>query len=156
MHRKHNLLTGAAGVLFALAVTFGVSAQASADSGSRDTGFAARYVSVQVAGGTGQHQYRRYSNGRRAAVRHTGRLHRGHYLAPPRRSGRAYAPRYYRGSYYGPPPRTNYRNTRLHRYGRYHRSVDVGAVVAGLIAGGLVYELLNPDHSEIEAWYEER
>lgn len=80
--------------------------------------------------------------------RHARRFHRDGYLH--RRAAHAYpAPGRYIAHY---PQHFQYarhsRYDRYHRYQRFHRHhrrVDLGAVIAGAVAGGLVYELLRAD-----------
>ncbi|NNF52283.1 MAG: hypothetical protein HKN59_07565 [Gammaproteobacteria bacterium] len=129
MNHVHRIVAIAAGIF----LTIGVSAEALADPGKR----VSAYRSAQVAGHSAKagHKY-----GARRVVRHRP----GHYHAPVRYRARAVrAQRAYH---------RNYRYPRHYRYSRYHREVNAGAVVAGLILGGIVYEMLS-DHGDYERAY---
>ena len=125
-----------------LFLTIGVSTEALADPGKRASAYRSSHVAAHAVK-AGQARYRRagHKRGVRRAIRHS----HGHYRAPRRyRSYASHTPRKFH---------RYHRYPRHYRYSRYHREVNAGAVVAGLILGGIVYEILTDDRHYEEVYY---
>lgn len=136
MKNPHKIVAIAIGLF----LTAGISAEAMAES----PGYTSDYRSHQVAGKAGYARNRHVRQHR--GFKRTGHYSHRKYRTPVRRYVRAHhAPRAHRSYHYA----------RHHRYSRYHRDVNVGAVVAGLVVGGLVYEILRNDHDQDEVYYED-
>ena len=118
-----------------LFMTAGISAEAMADSKVRASVYRSHHDAARAS--NAQHRQVRKHRG----FKRSGRYSRVKYRAP----ARHYAPRAHR----------SYQYSRHHRYSRYHRNVNVGAVVAGLVAGGLIYEILRDDRPQREVYYED-
>ncbi len=151
MQARQAVFLAAAGLVLTLGL--GISVSALADD-SRQRASARSYSSPAQLSYGKYRGYQRSAHSRRA--RHSGRGHyrlkSGHYARSyPRGYHRVYRyPRHYgHARYYG------------HRHYRHHRrDINLGAVVAGVVLGGLIYEVLDDDSSDdyetdIEHYYDD-
>lgn len=84
----------------------------------------------------------------RHSLKGSSRYARSYHRAPRRHFVRTYhVPRHYRGFRYARP------HPRIGRYQRYHREVNVGAVIAGLVVGGIVYQAIREDAHNDDVYY---
>lgn len=142
MKNLHRMLVIAVGFL----MTAGISAEALADSKVRASAYRSQHDAARTSYAR-HHQVRKHRGFKRS-----GHYSRFKYRAPARHFKRVYyPPRAHRNFHYS--RHSHY--PRHHRYSRYHRDINVGAVVAGLVAGVLVYEILRDDRPQREVYYED-
>lgn len=147
MNYKYRLVAVAVGLL----TSAGLSADATADARQNQAAYGSAYAAAQTAHRTGDRRITQRQITQRRFSKRSGRYARNVHRSERRQIVRYYrAPRVYSSGY-----RYGRHHPRVSRYQRYHREVNVGAVAAGLILGGIVYEFIRRDTHDGYTYYDE-